>query len=124
MDITALKKTFQNAFNLLLDHLKHGIQVLRKGDMAVVVILLRNPILEDMEILVEVLPKIAFILATMTQTQRIDFAWTLQESLLRTNAEGSAISDIFRQIVGLFNRYVTIRVLSASDEESISSNFM
>jgi hypothetical protein len=120
MDI--LEKPFLGSFHLLLDGLKSGTQVLRAGQMAALILILRHPLLRKMEVLISVMPKLVYFLAQMGSTQRIDFAWSLQESLLRSEQDAEATAQMFRDIVGLFNRYITIRVLSAVDEEALYSD--
>ena len=114
-----LEKTFINAYNLLLDQLKHGIQILKKGQTLGLILLLRNPFFINIDILKQLIPKISFILATLTQPQRIEFAWSLQESLVKSDQEVQGIAHMFRQLVDLFNRFITIRILSNNGDESI-----
>lgn len=117
MDI--LERAFLGAFHLLLDGLKSGTQILRSGQMAAVILILRNPLLQKLDVLVSLMPKLVHFLAQLSSTQRIDFAWSLQESLLRSEQDATTTAQTFREVVGLFNRFITIRVLSTTDEEAL-----
>jgi hypothetical protein len=57
------------------------------------------------------MPKISHTLASLSQSQRIEFAWTLQESLLRSDLESKGSAAIFKHTVSLFNRFITQRVI-------------
>jgi hypothetical protein len=120
MDMVALDKWLAvlnadkvclNAFNFLFDQLKNGIQELNKGQTLVLIIILRHPLLKDDDMFQLLMPKVACALASLTQSQRIEFAWSLQESLLRSDLESKDLVAKFKDIVSLFNRYITQKVI-------------
>ena len=119
ISVSQLDKTYINALNLLFDQLKHGIQTISQGQTAALIIILRNPLFSNVEMLALIMPKLSFVIATLSQSQRIEFAWTLQESLLRSEQEAQALAHMFRQIVSLFTRFITIRVLGVGAEEGL-----
>ena len=107
-------KVCLNAFNCLFDQLKHGVQELKKNQTAALIIILRHPLFNDNEMYQLMMPKISYALASLSQNQRIEFAWTLQESLLRSDIESKNMTRIFKDIVILFNKFITDRVIELS----------
>lgn len=99
--------------------MKSAQQILNRGQSAALIILLRNPILVNVDVLSQLMPKLCCVIAGFSQAQRIEFAWTLQESLLRTESEAQALAHLFRQIVTLFTRFITMKVLSIGQDEGL-----
>ena len=67
------------------------------------------------------MPKLCFSLATLDQGQRVEFAWIVQESVLRSSKDRNAMSHVFLQIVAVFQQFITLRILSCQDEEHLVS---
>jgi len=105
-----------NAFNSLFDQLKHGIQDLNKGQTVVLIIILRHPLFKDDDMYQLLMPKVAFVLASLSQSQRIEFAWSLQESLLRSDLKSKDMAEKLLEIVTLFNKYITQKVIELSTD--------
>lgn len=105
-----------NAFNCLFDQLKHGVQDLKKNQTTVLIIILRHPLFNDNEMYQLLMPKVAYTLASLSQNQRIEFAWTLQESLIRSDFKSNELAAKFAEIVSLFNTFITQKVIELSTD--------
>ncbi|KAJ8325131.1 hypothetical protein BDV3_007294 [Batrachochytrium dendrobatidis] len=108
--------TFAGAITTVLDHLKHGIQVLKPGQTNIFLIIMENPVFLNADSLSQILPKLCYILSTLSQHQRVEFAWVVQESILKSSSSHGARAHFFQQLVGIVQQFITLRIVSNPDE--------
>ncbi|KAJ3275509.1 putative E3 ubiquitin-protein ligase HTD2 [Terramyces sp. JEL0728] len=102
-----------NGVNTLLDHIQNGVQEIGKDDYLCFVIVMILPILQDPDTSMTVLPKLCQLLAKFNQTDKFGFAFILQESIQHSGNTSIEKSQFFKQIIQLFQQYLTIQILNS-----------
>ncbi|KAJ1343407.1 hypothetical protein BSLG_001997 [Batrachochytrium salamandrivorans] len=113
--------TFASAITVVLDHLEHGIQNLKPGQTNIFLIIMECPVFLNADSLSIIMPKLCFILTTLTQHQQTEFAWVVQESIIKSSSSHGARSHFFQQLVGIVQQFITLRIVSNPNETLLAS---
>ncbi|KAL2913858.1 hypothetical protein HK105_206592 [Polyrhizophydium stewartii] len=121
--------TFANAITTLLDHISHDVQSVRAGQTCIFLIIMEarppecpaNPAFLNANSLCSIMPKLCFIIATLPENLRLEFAWVVQESILQAAQTKPDRSHEFLQLVSIVQQFITLRIVSSASENEAFS---
>ncbi|KAI8896363.1 hypothetical protein BC833DRAFT_597780 [Globomyces pollinis-pini] len=108
---------FVSGITTLLDHLQHDIQTLNKNNFTALLMIIILPFLSDPDISLLVLPKLCDLLAHFDHVNRFGFAFMVQESIQYSGKTSIEQSQYFKQMIQLFQQYLTIKILDSVPTE-------